>query len=175
MSKYLSVAGMLLIAVLLCVQPSKADTFNTYEITGHGVTVTFTLPTTLTPSSVTWNGILNIQNVSGTFNGNSFSGFTIMIGNAGWGGFTNYWASGSQTRFFELESPGLFTWNADGTVTLKTGTLALGDYHIYTGGSHDYTLTIVDPPGDSVPTPEPASVLLLGVGGLALGAIRRCK
>jgi hypothetical protein len=175
MSRYLSIAGILLVAFLLSVQPSKADTFNTYELTGHGLDITFTLPTILTPSSVTWNGILNIQNVSGTINGGTYNFARIQLGTAGWNHFTNYWAFGSQTKSFELEAPGLFTWNADGTVTLNTGTLAFGDYHVFTGGPHDYTLTIVDPPGDTVPTPEPASLLLLGVGGLALGAIRRRK
>jgi hypothetical protein len=37
-----------------------------------------------------------------------------------------------------------------------------------------YTLTVVDPPG-TVGTPEPASLILLSFGGLALGALRRRK
>ena len=88
---------------------------------------------------------------------------------------TNYWASGSATRFVELEAPGLFTWNADGTVTLNTGTFALGDYNSFNGGPLLFTLTVVDPPGPNVVTPEPASLMLLSVGGLALGALRRRK
>jgi len=176
MRKYFSVAGMLvLVAAFLFVEPSKADNFNTYELTGHGLDIIFTLPQTLTPSSVQWNGVLNIQNVSGTFNGGAYNFARIQLGLADFGNFTNYWGFGSQTKSFELVAPGLFTWNADGTVSLNVGTFALADYHRFTGGPSDYTLTIVDPPGDSIPTPEPASLLLLGAGGLAVGATRRRK
>jgi PEP-CTERM motif len=49
----------------------------------------------------------------------------------------------------------------------------------YDGGSYTFnsvrTLTVVDPPGAPVGTPEPASLILLGFGGLALGALRRRK
>jgi hypothetical protein len=64
-------------------------------------------------------------------------------------------------------------------VTLNTGTFALGDYNSFHGGPLSFTLTVVDPPGpgtdDVVGTPEPASLMLLSVGGLALGSLRRRK
>jgi hypothetical protein len=146
------------------------------------MTISFTLPQTLTPSSVTWNGILNFTNVAGTWGkggqNTPYNFSTVQIGSMGTNG-TNYWASGGATRFVELEAPGLFTWNADGTVTLNTGTFALGDYNSFHGGPLLFTLTVVDPPGpgtdDVVGTPEPASLMLLSVGGLALGALRRRK
>jgi len=50
------------------------------------------------------------------------------------------------------------------TVSLHTGVFDMGGY----------TLTVVDLPG-SVGTPEPASLILLSLGGLALGALRRRK
>jgi hypothetical protein len=135
------------------------------------MTISFTLPQTLTPSSVTWNGILNFTNVAGTWGkggqNTPYNFSTVMIGSMGTNG-TNYWASGGTTRFVELEAPGLFTWNADGTVTLNTGTFALGDYNSFNGGPLLFTLSVVDPqvkvrtmPG----TPEPASLMLLSVGG----------
>jgi len=104
--RYLSAAGMLLVAALLFVQPFRADTFNTYEIT-------FTLPTTLTPSSVTWNGIVNFQNLSGTFNGAAYQFRTVQIGSAGVSNYTHYWGFGSRTRSIALLvrdcSPGIPT------------------------------------------------------------------
>jgi hypothetical protein len=183
MRKCVSIAGIVLFASFLFVQPSKADNFNHYQLTGaafHGMTISFTLPQTLTPSSVSWNGILNFTNVAGVYGVSGqltpYNFSTVEIGSRGSMG-TNYWASGSGTHFVELEAPGLFTWNADGTVTLNTGTFALGDYHSFNGGPLSFTLTVVDPPGPNgvVGTPEPASLMLLSVGGLALGALRRRK
>ncbi len=140
MRKCVFIAGIVFFASFLFVQPSKADNFNHYQLTGAafgGLTISFTLPQTLTPSSVTWNGILNFTNVAGTWGKDGqntpYNFSTIMIGSKGTNG-TNYWASGGATRFVELEAPGLFTWNANGTVTLNTGTFALGDYNSFNGG-----------------------------------------
>ena len=175
MGKRVAIAGIAFIAAILFVQPAKADNFNTYQLTGSGINISFTLPQTLTPSSVTPDGILNFNNVLGTFNGNTYPFATVEIGTAGFGGVTNYYASGSQTNFVAFFAPGLFVWNADGTVTLNTGVYALGDYHLFYGGtSHDFTLTIVGTPG-ATSVPEPASLALVGVGGLALALFRRRK
>jgi hypothetical protein len=110
MRKFLSIAGILLVAALLFAQPSKADNFDTDQLTGHGMTMSFTLRQTLTLSRVTWNGILNFQNVSGTFNGTAFTFATVQPGATGWNNFTNDWAYGSGTKSFELiardSSPG---------------------------------------------------------------------
>ena len=126
---------------------------------------------------MTWNGIINIQNVSGTFNGAAYTFATVQLGATGWNNFTNYWAFGSGTKSFELIAPGLFTWNSNGSVTLNVGNLTMGDYNMFSGGVSDYHLNIVDPPGANslISTPEPASLILLSVGGLALGALRRRK
>jgi hypothetical protein len=164
MRKCLSIAGILLFAALLFVQPSKADSFDTFTLTASFVTITFTVPSTVTPATVNQAGMITLTNVMGA-NGYLFN--VIEIGPTGYMGATNYAATGSMTRSLELVAPGLFTWNSDGTVTFNTGTFDMGRY----------TLTVVDPPGpgDTVTTPEPASLLLLGFGGLALGALRRRK
>jgi hypothetical protein len=176
MRKYLSVAGIMLVAVLLFVQPSKADSFVSYELVGHGLDITFSLPQNPTPSSVTFDGRLNFQNVTGSWGfGGTYNFATVQIGPSGTNQMTNYWAFGSQTQSISLIAPGLFTWNSDGTVTLNPGTYSLG---VFNSGTSDYTLTVVDHPdgstgGGGTSVPEPATLALLGIGGLALAGIRR--
>jgi len=167
MRKVTAIAGLMLFAALLFVQPSKADNFDTYTLVSKGAIIIFTLPATVTPSSVNLNGIINLTNVSATYDGAAYTFAIVQLGPAGYMGATNYAATGSMTKSVELIAPGLFTWNSDGTVSLQTGVFDMGEY----------TLTVVDPPGspDSVGTPEPASLILLSLGGLALGALRRRK
>jgi hypothetical protein len=185
MRKIITIFGMMFVAAVLLVQPAKADNFMTYQLTGNNglnstVNITFTLPQTFTPSSLSSGTMIVVQNVTGTLIGNGAYNFaTVDIATSGVAGMTNYWAFGSQTKFVELVAPGLFTVNPNGTVTLNSGTFEIGDYHLFQGGSgHDYTLTAIDPPGpkgNSVVTPEPASLMLLGFGGLALTGLRRRK
>jgi hypothetical protein len=156
---------LILFVALLFVQPAKADNFDTFTFTSNYATISFTLPATLTPSAVLWNGIINITNVSGIYDGGSYTFNTVQLGPVGYMGATNYVATGSMTKYVGFIAPGIFTMNSDGTVTINPGVYDLG-----TG-----TLTVVDPPGGTVGTPEPASLILLGFGGLALGVLRRRK
>lgn len=177
MGKYISiVAGMVFVAAFLFVQPSKADNYETYTLTGNGTDITFTVDQTLTPGNVEWNGVIDIYNVKGTFNGAAYTFNRIQLGAVGYNNYTNYWAFGAGTKSLQIALPGVFTWNSNGTVTLNSGDFALGTYQTWTGGALTYTLSIVDPPGPgSTPTPEPTSLALLGVGGLAAGVLRRRK
>jgi PEP-CTERM motif len=176
MRKTLTFFGLVLVTALLFVQPAKADNIVDYQMTGHGLDVTFSLPQTFSPSSLSSSTMMVFQNISGTLIGSAPYPFaTIEIATSGSSTVTDYWAFGSQTQFFALVAPGLFTINPDGTVTLNGGTFALGDYHLFYGGdTYDYTLTatVVDTPTG---TPEPASLVLLGFGGLAILGLRRRK
>src|ERR1700741_5010642 len=165
MRKLISVAGMVLFVALLFVQPAKADNFDTFTFVSGGTNISFTVPATLTPAIVGLGGLVVITMVSGTKNGRSYTFKTVQIGPLGYMGATNYAATGSMTKSVEFVAPGLFTMNSDGTITINPGVYHLGAA----------TLTIVDPPGPTVGPPEPASLILLGFGGLALGALRRRK
>ena len=165
MRKVISIAGIVLFAALLFVQPSKADSFDTYTLTEGTTIIRFTVPSRITPSSVNWNGIINLTNIKATYDGAAYTFATVQLGPVGYGGATDYAAHGSITKSVEFVAPGLFSWNSDGTVSLNAGVFHLGAD----------TLTVVDPPGAPVTTPEPASLILLSFGGLALGALRRRK
>lgn len=178
MGRLISSAGVALLALLVFVQPSKADSMATmnFELKGHAFDVTFSTPVTFTPADVS-GGAIQLHDITGTLvvAGNPYTFSTIQLSQTGWNGNTFYWAFGSGTKSLAIVLPGLFTWNQDGSVTLHDGTFAIGDYNSFTGGPLDYTLTLVDPPGGAVSTPEPASILLFGVGSLAVAGLRRRK
>jgi len=165
MRKLILAAGMIFFAALLFVKPAKADSFDTFTYTAGATSISFTLPATLTPSSVGPGGLVIITNVSANYDGGSYTFNEVGLEPVGYGGATNYAATGSATKSVAFVAPGLFTMNSDGTITINPGVYHLGAA----------TLTIVDPPGPTVGTPEPASLILLGFGGLALGALRRRK
>ena len=180
MRKLSITAGMLFFFALafLFVAPSRADYVVDYTLTGGGISTTFSLPQTFTPSSISSIApIAYVNNVSGTLFGGPLVYGTIDLGLSGYLGVTDYWAFGSTgspghpAPELGIYATGLFTFNPDGSITLNGGTWALGDYHLFSGGTtRGSTLTAT-----VVSTPEPATLSLLGLGGLALAGIRRRK
>jgi hypothetical protein len=176
MRKLSMAAGMLFLFALLFAAPSRADNVVDYTLTGDGIATTFSLPQTFTPSSIV-SPIAYVNAVPGTLFGGPLVYGTIDLGLFGYLGVTDYWSFGSTgspghpAPEIGIYATGLFTFNPDGSVTLNGGTWALGDYHLFSGGTtRDSTLTAT-----VVSTPEPATLSLLGLGGLVLAGIRRRK
>ena len=174
MRKHFLIAGMLLAAALVFAVPSKADTVD-FSLSGGAITASFTLPDTLTPD-FSIGSVQFVFNVAGTlFNDTNYTYGTIDFGNSGLGtwafGSTGHTQNGHVFAGPELGIfvAGLFTTNADGTITFNSGTWTLTNLR----GTQITLTTNVVPGGTAVP--EPATLALLGAGGLAFAAFRRRK
>jgi hypothetical protein len=157
-----TVLVLALAALVLSVLPAKADGFINYDLNGKGNDLRFSLPQNFVPDS-TFFGSFEKFNVNGTLNGKSLT-FDVVFGN-GFLGLSDFWSYGSQTKDLTLMMPGLYTRDGK-NLSLQTGTFAMGNYPNFLFGKHDYTLK-------AVASPEPSSLLLLGMGGLTLLGLRR--
>lgn len=185
MRKHFVFAGILLTAALLFAVPSKADTV-TFTLSGSAIggSLTFSLQDTFAPSAGTGSGPFLVASVPVTPNaGNSiFKSGTFTIPNIELGNSaTNQWAFGSSGvpnfngttgNYLGVFAPGLFTVNGDGTITLNEN---IGTISLINNSDATLTLTETVIPTPPTGTPEPATLALLGAGGLALAALRRRK
>jgi hypothetical protein len=176
MRKHFLFAGILLAALVFAV-PSKADTVD-FTLTGSALPggASFSLPLTFTPTAGTGSGPFIVANIPGTLLGFSFVYPNIELGLSATGqwafgssGVPNF--SGTTGNYLGIFAPGLFTVNGDGTITLNVGngTMTLVNN---VGSSVILTTTVIPGP---VGTPEPATLALLGLGGLALAGLRHRK
>jgi hypothetical protein len=76
----------------------------------------------LPAASRNWAGAIFSYERAKTFDGGAYT-FSL-----GYNWASNYTGTGDETKFVESVTPGLFTSNSDGTVTLNPGFLQAGDF-----------------------------------------------
>src|ERR1700679_4309535 len=150
---------------------AKADTLD-FSITGHGTDITFSLPSSPTPSSFSFsNGDFEIANVVLDVNGTDQTDnlFFFLGGSFGGGAAT------SPSSLFDLFGAQLFTGSLNDP-TFKTGDFSMTTEAGFEGfcnqSGYDLDITKQGPPSMA---PEPSSVLLLATGVLALLAMAVVK
>jgi len=164
------VLAFAVVILLAGASSASADTILNYQITGPGsFNASFTLPQNPTPSGGNQLGFYfaNLPvDVNGAAENLSVYFYNGLIGQGvGSSNSFSFFAFGQQ----------LYSWSG----SASTPTMQLGTFYTLGVGAGSglgqYTATVTDPPATPRRVPEPASLILLGTGVLALFGLHRLR
>lgn len=155
-------------AVVLCglqAAVAHADTYDlfTFSLNGQPGTGTATILAAPTPSSYIMGTSFTVSNVTGSYQGSSFAGDVTFFETGG---------AGADGAIFGGDK--LYT-GSDATPTFRLGTFALqGNVDLGFGSAPVVGSVTISQLPASAPTPEPATLAMVGTAALGLaGAARR--
>lgn len=164
MNTFFRLCTLLAVALFLSAASAKADGILNYQITGPGVNASFSLATNPNVTSDNLGKWFTLNPVPGTLNGSPVM-FNMGFYNSSSiydGGMTLYIGAADYAPAYGNTNDVQLYTGFENAPTMRTGI-----FNLFAANGTEYTLT--------VSTPEPSTLLLLGLGitGLALLALRR--
>ncbi len=169
--RILKITGLLAVALFAFGSQAKADGMQFTFTGGPGQSISFTVPIMPTPQAFTLGDSFLLYNVPGEFDGQSvlFSLKFYTPGNPNYQqwGISMWCAQMTQPFFFGTGGAPLFTGSTNAPTLIDTDGL---NFPIAWTGPQWAPNTVT---GEMSAVPEPGTLLLLGMGGMALLGYRR--